>query len=37
MIKEPADFSAFLENFDSNPFHKYLGLKVAGIGMVLGG
>ena len=29
MIKEPADFSAFLENFDSNPFHKYLGLKVA--------
>ena len=29
MIKEPADFSAFLENFDGNPFHEYLGLKVA--------
>ena len=29
MIKEPADFSAFLENFDGNPFHTYLGLKVA--------
>tara|TARA_B100000989_G_C19398792_1_gene409001 strand:- start:168 stop:590 length:423 start_codon:yes stop_codon:yes gene_type:complete len=29
MIKESADFLAFLENFDSNPFHEYLGLKVA--------
>ena len=29
MIKESADFSTFLENFDGNPFHKYLGLKVA--------
>ena len=29
MINESADFAAFLENFDSNPFHKYLGLKVA--------
>ena len=29
MIKESADFSTFLENFDNNPFHRYLGLKVA--------